>query len=100
MKDIIHQATVCFALSQSVEQSPKILPCIATTQFGATVRPGVWLRKVGTVAGTGCAAWVVVLRAGANASASITLRSSGQIPEFRNALSIVPGVNALSRACE
>ena len=61
---------------------------------------GVWSRKVGTVAGTGCAAWVVVLRAGANASASITLRSSGQIPDFRNALSIVPGVNALSRARE
>ena len=39
IKDILHQATVCFALSQSVEQSPKNLPCIATTQFGATVQP-------------------------------------------------------------
>ena len=43
---------------------------------------------------------VVVLRAGANASASISLRSSNQIPDFRNAHSIVPGVNALSRARE
>ena len=61
---------------------------------------GVWSRKVGIVAGTGCVAWVVVLRAGVNASASIILWLSGQIPDFQNALSIVLGVNALSRAHE
>ena len=34
----LHQATVCFALSQSAEQSPRNLPCDATAQFGATVQ--------------------------------------------------------------
>ena len=61
---------------------------------------GVWSRKVGIVAGTGCVAWVVVLRAGANASASIILCLSGQIPDFWDAHSIVPGVNTLLHACE
>ena len=61
---------------------------------------GVWSRKVAIVAGTGYVAWAVVLRAGVNASASITLQSSGQIPDFQNVLSIVLGVNALSCAHE
>lgn len=54
----------------------------------------------GMVAGTGCAACVVVLSAGANALASIASRLNGHIPVFRKALLIVVAVKALSRARE
>lgn len=54
----------------------------------------------GNAVGTGCAAFVVVLRAGANAASSITDGSNGYIPVFLNAERIVVSVNARSHACE
>lgn len=53
----------------------------------------------GTSTVTGKAARVVVLRAGAYASSSITSGLNGQIPVRRKALWMVVGVNAFSRAC-
>ena len=40
IKDVLRQATIHFALSQSAKQSPKNknLLCNATTQFGASVQ--------------------------------------------------------------
>ena len=38
IKDVLCQATIHFALSQSAKQSPKNLLCNATTQFGASVQ--------------------------------------------------------------
>ena len=38
IKDVLRQATIHFALSQSAKQSPKNLLCNATTQFRASVQ--------------------------------------------------------------
>lgn len=56
--------------------------------------------RSGTETGTGIAALVVVLRAGAKAECSIASRLKGYIPVLRNALRMVSSVNARSRARE
>ena len=56
------------------------------------------MRRLGTVVGTGCAACVVVLSAGAKASSSMASRLNGWMPVFLNALRMVSGVKAFVRA--
>ncbi|KZP07207.1 hypothetical protein FIBSPDRAFT_998536 [Athelia psychrophila] len=67
---------------------------------GRTVTAGTMAAMSGMVTGTGCAARVVVLSAGANALASMASRLNGHMPVFRKALLMVVAVNALSRARE
>jgi len=54
----------------------------------------------GMVAGIGCAAHVVVLRAGANTSSSMASQLNGQMPVLQKALLMVVFENAFSHARE
>lgn len=58
------------------------------------------MRMDGMAAATGCAACVVVFNAGAKASLGMMSGLNGSMPVFRNALLIVPGVNAFFLAQE
>ena len=71
---------------------------VEATEIGVAVMTGS--RRSGSLAGMGWADWVVVLRAGAKASASIALRLKGNMPVLQKALRIVSSVNAFSRALE
>ena len=54
-------------------------------------------RREESTVGTGCAAWIVVFKAGSKATSGMTVGSSGQMPVFRNDARMVVAVSARCR---